>query len=330
MRALITGGTGFVAQHLAAALHSAGHFVRATRRKSGAAEEGTRTEWIDVPDIGPQTDWSAALAGIDVVFHLAGVAHRIAASQAELAAEYERVNAQGTLQLARSAVARGGRMRIVLLSSIGAVCTTSNAVVTALTEPHPDSVYGASKLHAERLLEEACRGSVVEWCAIRAPLVYGRGAPGNLARLVRLVDRGLPLPLGRATARRSLVYVGNLVDALMAAATGPRASSQVMLVADGQAVSVAELLRMIGALRGRRVRLLPVPVSLLTGIARGVDALRGGADDRNDRLAKSVELLFGGLELDTRDTQALLQWQAPYSLRDGLAGTFGVEARPTA
>ena len=227
------------------------------------------------------------------------------------------------------AVATGARVRIVLLSSIGAVCTTSASIVTSRTEPNPDSIYGASKLHAERLLAQTCEGTRVEWCALRAPLVYGPGAPGNLARLVALLDRGWPLPLGRATGRRSLLFVGNLVDALLAAAAVPAAAGRVLLVADDDAVTVAELLRLIGAIRGRPARLLPVPSSWLRFAARCADALRGGESDRNDRLTRSVQLLLGALELDTGETRELLNWRAPYSLQSGLAQTFANPSKDT-
>lgn len=320
MRALITGGTGYIATHLARRLLAEGWQVRLTRR-DGAATGAPGAEWTTVPDIGPDTDWTGAIDGVDVVFHLAALAHRLAASQAALEAEYERVNAQGTDRLARSLVAHGKPARLVFLSSIGAVCTTSVQPVSSSTPPHPDSAYGRSKLRAEQLLAAACEGSAVQWCALRAPLVYGPRAPGNMRRLLALADRGWPLPLGRAHARRSLIYVGNLVDALLACAREPAVASRVLLVADEQTTSVAELMRLVAELRGTRVRLLPVPVSLMRAAARLVDALRPGPADRNDRLGKSLELLFGSLVLDTTEMRKQARWRAPFTLREGMAAT---------
>jgi nucleoside-diphosphate-sugar epimerase len=326
MQTLITGGTGFVARHLTLRLLAAGHAVRATYRGELPTHTDQRIDWVRIDDVGPDTDWTRALVNVDVVFHLAGLAHRIGASQRELADEYERVNAQGTQRLAASLVARGGRARLVLMSSIGAVCTTSVAPVSETTLPQPDSLYGKSKLHAEQLLELTCGGTAVEWCALRAPLVYGPRAPGNMARLIGVVARGVPLPLGCARAQRSLLFVDNLADALLAAALSPGVASQRLLVADDETVSVAGLVRLLGELSGRGARLVPVPGALMKVAAILLDALRGRSRDRNDALVKSVELLFGGLVLDTRASCERLAWRPPYRLREGLALTLRAAA----
>jgi nucleoside-diphosphate-sugar epimerase len=323
MLALITGGTGYVAGHLARRLLADGITVRLTRRPSARPMEPAvdKVEWIDVADIGPDTDWRAAIDGVDLVFHLAGVAHRLSASQAALVDEYERVNARGTEQLARSLVARGGHARLVLLSSIGAVCTTSATVIGPTTVPNPDSAYGRSKLRAEQLLAQVCAGSNLQWCALRAPLVYGPDAPGNMRRLLKFA-RLRVLPLGRARARRSFVFVGNLVDALAICGSSPAVAGRVLMVADRETTSVAELLRLAADIRGESLMLLPVPLALMNGAARLADGLRPGATDRSDSLSKSLQLLFGALQLDASEFMTLTQWQPPFSQREGMAATL--------
>lgn len=330
MRALITGGTGYVARHLARRLVADGAAVRLTRRSATTVGSVPLpgVEWVDVPDIGPDTEWQPALQGVDTVFHLAAVAHRLADSQAALEDEYERVNADGTRMLARSLVARGTPARLVFLSSIGAVCTTSEQVVDVHTVPRPDTGYGRSKLHAEQFLARECEGSAVEWCALRAPLVYGPGAPGNMRRLLSLAARGWPLPLARALARRSFIYIENLVDALVTCARHPAVVSRVLPVADEETVSVAELVTLVGQLRGKRARLLPLPLSWMTASARVIDAVRPGPADRNDRLAKSLQLLFGSLAIDTSELRHLTGWRPPHRLREGMAATVAAGENP--
>lgn len=320
--ALITGGTGFVAGHLARRLLSDGYAVRATYRGKPNSALDSRIEWVLVEDLGPDTSWAHALDGVDVIFHLAGMAHQLDKSRAPLAEEYDRINAHGTRRLAQCVVQQRSKARIVLLGSIGAVCTVSKEPVRIDTPEQPDTAYGRSKLLAEKLLMETCRGTDVSWCVVRAPLVYGPRAPGNIQRLIRLVERGWPLPLGRALAKRSFVFVENLVDALVLCGESPRAANQMFLVADPQNVSVAELVALIAELRGRRLRLVGISPGLLRVAAKVADRVLGTSAESNARFGKAVDLLFSGLVLDVTHIRTVLDWMPPYSLRDGLAITL--------
>lgn len=322
--ALITGGTGFVAGHLAQRLLREGYAVRATYRGKPDAALDSRVEWTRIEDLGPDTEWAHALADVDVIFHLAGLAHQLDKSRAPLPEDYDRINAHATKRLAQCVVQHRPNARIVLLGSIGAVCTVSKEPVRIDTPERPDSVYGRSKLLAEKLLKETCAGTDVSWCIVRAPLVYGPNAPGNIQRLIRLVDRGWPLPLRWALAKRSFVFVENLVDALVRCGESPRAANQMFLVADPQDVSVAELVSLIAELKGRRLMLVPVPPGLLHVAARLADRALGTANS-NARFGKAVELLFSGLQLDTTHIRTTLDWNAPYALREGLAVTLRAE-----
>lgn len=321
-----------MAMHLMTQLFREGYRVRATFRRGPPPVINGDIEWVQVPDIGPDTSWSESLKDIDVVFHLAGLAHQLDASQASLAAEYIRVNAHGTRQLVRSFASDNRRGRVVLLGSIGAVRTTSNEVIGPETPENPDTHYGRSKLLAEQMLSAECADTFVDWCVLRAPLVYGPGAPGNIQRLIRLVRRGWPLPLGLATAKRSMVFVGNLVDALIACGQDSNASGRIFLVADNEYASVAELVELIAELSSTRVRLINVPRLVMMSAARFADVLAGNRRDRGSSFSKAVDLLFGGLSIDANQIRTALNWRPPYSLREGLAmtiradGHFGEES----
>jgi nucleoside-diphosphate-sugar epimerase len=133
---------------------------------------------------------------VDTVVHLAALAHQSDPRHQPDEAAFMAVNAKGTKRLAEAVVGRMTVHHFVFVSSIGAVAESGDAVVDEHTQPGPDSLYGRSKLAAEQALKVAFDGSSIEWCVLRPVLVYGPGNPGNMARLLRLVTIGMPLPLG--------------------------------------------------------------------------------------------------------------------------------------
>ena len=190
---LVTGATGFVGRGLVAHLRSLGIPVRAAVR---AGED------VAVGDIGPDTDWSHALEGVDSVVHLAGRAH-VMARERDALAQFRRVNTAGTERLARQAEAAGVR-RFVLLSSVKAAADTTGEHALLETDPaSPRTPYGISKLEGEQALWAEVRRT--EAVVLRPPLVYGPGVKANFRALLRLVDSGLPLPLGAVSNRRSVI-----------------------------------------------------------------------------------------------------------------------------
>jgi len=217
----------------------------------------------------------ASVEGCDAVVHLANIAHTSAS-----AADLQRVNVEGTIAQARAALAAGAR-RFVYLSSIKAA--------------QPDDAYGRSKLRAEQALLGLAN---LEPVILRPPLVYGPRVKANFLALLRAIDRGWPLPLASIENRRSLVYVGNLVDAILACLGGP-AQGRTYAVSDGAPVSTPQLCRAIGRALGRPARLFPFPGGLL-------------------RLVPGLARLAQSQETDDRAIRAELGWRAPFSLEEGL------------
>jgi nucleoside-diphosphate-sugar epimerase len=259
-RALVTGASGFVGAHLVRRLAADGWTVRATARAPWTGVPAGIEQAI-VGDLGPATEWMAALADVDVVFHLAGRAHVLSETSVDPAGEFRRVNAAGTARLSASA-GRAGVRRLVFVSSVGVHGERTDGHAFTESSPiAPANDYASSKALAEDALRAESRGRL-EYVILRPPLVYGPEVPGNLRRLLRLVASGVPLPLERVRNRRSLVAVENLVDALAVCAGQPRAAGQAYLVADGEDLSTPQLVRVLAQGMGVPARLLPVPVAL--------------------------------------------------------------------
>jgi nucleoside-diphosphate-sugar epimerase len=234
------------------------------------------------------------------------VAHRGAPGGAADAARVRAVNVSAIAELTSAAVATGVR-RLVFLSSIGVLGADSgNHAFDESSPVAPYDFYSQTKLDAERAAEDAAARSMLELCIVRPPLVFGPHAPGNFGRLIRWVDKGIPLPLGAIHNRRSLISVWNLCHFLTLCLSSAGAVGEPLLVAEEQTISTSELLRLCAQLRGRPERLLPVPTSLL----RLAGTLLGRRGDV-DRLCES-------LVVDTRATYVRTGWRAPMPLSEGL------------
>lgn len=194
MKILVTGGTGFVGQRVVKDLLAQGHAVRLWTRRP---VDVPGAETCHVSDLDNMAAMSDAVAGMDAICHLAGRAHVIGATPADHEAQFEKVNVEWTSKLAEASFLAGAK-RFVFVSSIGAVGTSSppGQPLTEQTECRPVTPYGRSKLKAEQILRGLAERHGGEWVAVRPPLVHGKDAPGNMARLTRLVRKGLPLPLG--------------------------------------------------------------------------------------------------------------------------------------
>jgi nucleoside-diphosphate-sugar epimerase len=266
-----------------------------------------RIELTTIGDIGRDTDWRASLDGIDTIFHLAGRAHVIKETETDALGAFRSVNVEGTACLVSAARAAGVR-RFVHVSSVGVLGNaTRGSVFDENSQPAPYNAYAASKWEAEQRLARVSND--IEVVIVRPPLVYGEGNGGNFLRLLKLVDKGLPLPLGSADGIRSMIYVGNLVDALLLCATHPRASGQTYLLRDDESVSTAEVVAKLGRLMGRSPRLLTVPRSLVGLAAR----IAGKSAD--------VGRLFSPLIVDDKKIRRELGWSPPVLLDEGFART---------
>ena len=300
---LVTGSTGFIGQPLCRGLLEAGAKVRGASREGGP-HPVQGVERTPVPDPLDRAAVRAAVAGADAVVHLAGRVHVMRETASDPAAEFRRANVEATAVLAE-AIAAAGVRSLVLASTVKAVGEGNSRPWTEDTTPEPVDPYGRSKLEAERVVAESAARHGTETVALRLPLVFGPEVKGNMLRLFRLVDRGIPLPFGAVENRRSMLYVGNLVAAVRAVLEYPAAGARTFFVSDGRDLSLALLIRLIAAALGRPARLLPVPPALLRMLLPSGEA----------------ERLIGSLTVDSSRLARATGYRPPYSVENGLRAT---------
>jgi nucleoside-diphosphate-sugar epimerase len=281
MRCVVTGASGFIGQAVVPALRARGHEAVALDRTA-------------VGDIAGFTGWAAHLDGADAVLHLAALAHSRAPDERRLRA----VNVDATLEAGKAAAAAGARM--LFMSSVKVLGEeTPGPAFDNASPAAPQDGYARAKAAAEVGLR-AIPGLAL--CVLRPPLVYGPGVKGNFLALLRAVARGWPLPLAGIGNRRSLVYAGNLADALVRCLESPVAVGKTYGVTDGAPLSTPDLCHALGAALGRPARLFAFPRALL-------------------ELAPPATKLTRSLVVDDSALRRDLDWASPHSFEEGLRRT---------
>jgi nucleoside-diphosphate-sugar epimerase len=312
MRFLVTGANGFIGAALCRHLVSGSFSVHGLVRAEVPAAAGV------VYHVGSLEDGAFlrnSLAGVDCVIHLAGRAHVMREEGADPLAAFRAVNRDGTLHLARIAQEIGVK-RFVFISSIGVNGgETAGSAFTEDSQPAPHADYAVSKLEAEEGLRALLAESSMELVIIRPPLVYGIGAPGNFARLIKLISLGLPLPFGMVDNRRSLISLDNLVDFITFSALHPRAAGQLFLVSDGNDVSTPQMVRALARGMGRKPLFLQVPEWCLKYGAKLIG---------KETLYKQ---LCGSLRIDSAKARDLLGWSPKFDTQYELEKIGRLHAR---
>lgn len=308
-KVVVTGAGGFVGRSLVGALSQLPQWsVTAVSRNAYFGLGDRRVRYMRINAVDGFTCWSSILSGQDVVVHVAAVAHQLGNSR-DVLDEYRRVNVDGTLNLARQAIAADVK-RFVFISSIGVNGNASSTPFRVADCENPQNPYALSKLEAEKGLASLMSEGRGELVIIRPPMIYGFGAPGNFERLVKLVRLGLPLPFKSLSNRRSFVAIDNLIDLISACLNNPRAAGQVFMVSDGEDISTSEFIKSVANSLGISVRLFSVPPALLWLMARllGKEA--------------AAQSLLGSLQVDISNAEELLGWTPPVTVQQALERCF--------
>ncbi len=300
MKLLITGCSGFVGSNLVDYITSRTDWlVHSLGRRKG--DVSTHDHFLAAID--SNSDYSEALKGVDVVVHCA--AQTASRSETQGSNPFLECNVHGTLNLARQAI-QAGVKRFIFISSIkvNGESTNKNHPFRYADQHQPKDHYGESKSLAEQQLLELAND--MEIVVIRPTLVYGSGVKGNFSSLLKLVNKGVPLPFGCINDnRRSLVSVTNLVDLIVTCVEHPDAANQVFLVSDDNDISTATMVREMAKSLDKKAYLLPVPELCYQVVGRMLNKL------------DVINRLVGSLQVDITHTKQTLNWTPPQTLSAG-------------
>ena len=314
---LITGASGFIGQPLIKYLLKLKKPVRGTVRSNSSFFSRTEIEYVSIGDINHKTNWRESLANVNCIVHCAGRAHSMKAIEEDEQKLYHSLNVDGTKQLAEQA-SEAQVKRLIFLSSIKVngestknyhfdkFLNDQKILFSHKDLANPQDLYAKSKLEAEKALWEISSRTGLEVVVVRLPLVYGFGSKGNLARLIKLVRSGIPLPLSLVKNQRSMIGIDNLIDLLIHCIDHPEASGKTFLVSDGEDLSTPELIKLIASSMGRKANLFPFPISMLKFLA----SVLGKREE--------INRLVGSLKIDDSYTKEILNWTPPITVEEGI------------
>jgi nucleoside-diphosphate-sugar epimerase len=305
MRVLVTGANGFIGTYLCKALAKKGVKINAVVKNSMDNLENIK---FFVKELSSETNCQDILNGVDVVIHLAARAHVMKEVEKNPYQKYFLTNVEATSNLANQAAINGVK-RFVFLSSIGVNGNISKRPFNEEDSTNPIEMYATSKKEAEDNLWKINKQTNLEVVVIRPPLVYGKGSKGNFKKLMDICNYKLPLPFGAVKNKRSLIYIENLIDFILICIEHPNAANETFLISDDDDVSTTQLIKCIRLENGRKKLLIPIPQSSLNFLSNLIGK------------SSLYEKLCGNLEVDITKAKKLLNWNPPYSFKEGIHKT---------
>ena len=242
MKALVTGGTGFVGKYLVEALVQQGHEVRVLARSgSDNADSGNYVEFWQGDVTRPNT-LKGLGQNIEIVYHLAAVGH-VSAISKKAYENFYAVNVQGTENLLR-ALAESGIQKFVHFSSTAAMGLIKKDLVDETDPPRPVTPYQKSKLESEKIALSLGEELRIPAVVLRPCMIYGPGGYGEFYKIARLMKKGRFPKVGSGLNLTPLVHVKDVVQAAIKAADKGKAGN-VYLIASERSLPLDKLREMI-------------------------------------------------------------------------------------
>jgi len=274
IRILLTGSSGFVGSNLYDLFHQDFELYGMDISTNGRFPQERIFSWDNLD----------RLPEVDVIIHLAGKAHDTSDTTEEK--EYFDVNL-GLTKKIFDHFQKSSATRFVFFSSVKAVADSVDGdVLTEEVVPDPKTAYGKSKLAAEEyILSKTVPGNKSVYI-LRPCMIHGQGNKGNLNLLYKVVEKGIPWPLGAFENQRSFASIGNVSYVVRSLAEKPIPSG-IYQIADDEPLSTNELVKLIAESLGKRPGLWNLPKGMVTFLAKTGDVLRLPLN--SERLRKLTE-----------------------------------------
>jgi UDP-glucose 4-epimerase len=304
---LVTGATGFIGKYFVNFLLQRNLHVRVLARPSSKLSSLPSGIEIHLGDLTDAESLQNLCDNIDTVFHLGGYAHAWQENNPAFANTHHAINYQGTQNLVTEAL-RAHVKQFIYFSSVKAVAD-SETTIDEGWDKLPDSPYGIAKRNAENLLLKTARHSDLHVCILRPALVYGPGWKGNLASMLRAIDKGYFLPVPNIQNQRSMISIEDICRAALLAATTPDANGKIYFVTDGIDYSTRQLYEVMTRALGKHLPKWHFPLSAFK--------LLGYAGDVGEKIlrrrlpfnSESMSKLFGSAAYSSRRIQNEIGFQ---------------------
>ena len=309
MRILITGANGFLGSSIVKQALTSGMAFRATDLQSDSRTSGIDYKSTDITN--PST-LMPVMTGITGVIHAAGLAHIFDSSQVKKAF-FDAVNVTGTVNMVNAAVLAEVQ-HFVLISSVSVYGPFTQGVYDEGVSCNPVGPYALSKYNAEMRAIEIARESRMVLTVLRLATLYGEEDPGNVGRLMRTLDSGRFLWIGKGSNRKSLLYRGDAARACMAVVERSVSGINIYNVS-APACTMREIVDGIADALGKHPFPVRVPASPALLLSRHLSRI---PNRRMAGLHQTVKKWLAEDVYDTRRFEEAYGFQTETSLEDGL------------
>ena len=303
MLVAITGSNGFIGDYLSKYFIKLGYKIRKIQRKKG------KNVFL-INDLEKNNDWRRVLSGADIVIHCASKVHAFQ-SLKEANSDYESINVLSTERIAKES-AKLKIKKLIFLSTIKVYGekTLPNNPFNNKTQFSPKDEYSKSKCRAENVLRKISKKYGLKIIIIRIPLVYGPLVGANFLNFIKLINLKIPLPFGNIHNKRSIIFVGNLADFICKCIVSKKALNKSFVVSDSNPVSTKELARLISKALNKKIIIFKFPLKILK--------LFGLFTNTKQKINRLIE----SLEVDPSETFNSLNWEPPYTTKEGIEITI--------
>jgi nucleoside-diphosphate-sugar epimerase/SAM-dependent methyltransferase len=319
MNIVITGGTGFIGSQLAMRCLGEGHAVRILGQENNPAEAGNRVllegkgAEVILGSVADKGLLSEALKGTDVVFHLAAAQHEVNVPDQR----FRDVNVTGTINLLEASV-EAGVGRFVHGSTIGIYGSSTDGPLDEESPARPDNIYGVTKLEGERAVLSF--KEILPVVIIRIPETYGPG-DRRLLKLFRAIGANRFLMIGDGRNLHHVIYIDDLVDALLLAANRPEAIGNVFVIAGNEALSTNEMVSAIAEQTGASIPGFRLPLSPLLLAAAVMEKTLRPLGIQPPIHPRRMDFFRKSFSFSRDKAQGVLRFSPKVSFREGVLRT---------